>query len=113
NFLGSFMAAKPGLLKKFEVKLYKELGDITPEIIEEANAVSKFAADWKMKKFAEHLSKSSNDSTFWLTNIITLLGKIPEKDFIYDCLKKSFVSLPDYVHRFKQLSFIAKNAYKS
>lgn len=113
NFLGSFMAAKPGLLKKFEVKLYKELGDITPEIIEEANAVSKFAADWKMKKFAEHLSKSSNDSTFWLTNIITLLGQIPEKDWTDDSLKKAFEALPGYVQRFKQLSFFAKNADKS
>ena len=113
NLLGSFMAAKPNLLKNFEGKLRKELGNITPEIIKEADAVSKFAADWKMKKFAEHLSRSSSESTQWLANLITLLGQIPEKDWTDDSLKKAFEALPGYVQRFKQLSFFARNAEKS
>lgn len=113
NLLGSFMAAKPNLLKNFEGRLRKELGNITSEIIQEADAVSKFAADWKMKKFAEHLSRSSNESTQWLSNLITLLGQIPEKDWTDDSLKKAFEALPGYVQRFKQLSFFARNAEKS
>ncbi|MHA3056595.1 hypothetical protein ACX1NT_01535 [Acinetobacter sp. ANC 5584] len=113
NLFASFMAAKPNLLKKFEGKLHKELGNITAEIIQEAEAVSKFAADWKMKKFAEHLSRSSNDSMQWLSNMITLLGQIPEKDWTDDSLKKAFEALPGYVQRFKQLSFFARNADKS
>lgn len=113
NLLGSFMAAKPNLLKNFEGKLHKELGNITSEIIQEAHAVSKFAADWKMKKFAEHLSKCSNDSTQWISNLITLLGQIPEKDWTDDSLKKAFEAMPGYVQRFKQLSFFARNANKS
>lgn len=113
NLLGSFMGAKPNLLKNFEGRLRKELGNITPEIIQEADAVSKFAADWKMKKFAEHLSRSSKESTQWLSNLITLLGQIPEKDWTDDSLKKAFEALPGYVQRFKQLSFFARNAEKS
>jgi energy-coupling factor transporter ATP-binding protein EcfA2 len=113
NLLGSFMAAKPNLLENFEGKLRKELGNITSEIIHEAHAVSKFAADWKMKKFAEHLSKCSKDSDQWLSNLITLLGQIPQKDWTDDSLKKAFEALPGYVQRFKQLSFFARNANKS
>lgn len=113
NLLGSFMAAKPNLLRNFEGRLHKELGNITPEILQEADVVSKFAADWKMKKFAEHLSRSSTESTQWLSNLITLLGQIPEKDWTDDSLKKAFEALPSYVKRFKQLSFFARNANKS
>src|SRR5699024_6691020 len=92
-------------------KLHKELGEITPEIIEQAKSVSQSAADWQMKKFAEHLSKSSNGSAQWISNMITLLGQIPERDWTDDSLKKAFEALPNYIQRFKQLGFFVKNAH--
>ena len=64
-----------------------------------------------MKKFAEHLSKSSSDSSQWMSNMITLLGQIPERDWSDDSLKKAFEALPNYIQRFKQLSFFVKNAH--
>ena len=103
--------AKLDLFKKFKKSLHKELGEITPEIIQQAKSVSLSAADWQMKKFAEHLSKSAGDSSQWISNMITLLGQIPEKDWTDDSLKKAFEALPNYIQRFKQLSFFAKNAH--
>lgn len=110
NFFLSIGSAKVELFKKFEKRLYKELGLITSETIEQAKSISKSAADWQMKKFAEHLSNSSNDSSQWISNIITLLGQIPERDWTDESLKKAFEALPAYVQRFKQLSFFVKNA---
>ncbi|MDR7016081.1 P-loop NTPase fold protein [Acinetobacter sp. 3657] len=108
DFFISIQNAKANLFKKFEQCLFKELGDITFDILEQAKSVSRSAADWKMKKFAEHLSNSSNDSSQWISNMITLLGQIPERDWSDDSLKKAFEALPSYVQRFKQLSFFAK-----
>lgn len=110
NFFLSIGSAKVELFKKFEKRLYKELGVITSETIEQAKSISKSAADWQMKKFAEHLSNSSNDSSQWISNIITLLGQIPERDWTDESLKKAFEALPAYVQRFKQLNFFVKNA---
>lgn len=111
DFFISVQNAKPDLFKKFEKNLHKELGEITPEIIEQAKAVSQSAADWQMKKFAEHLYKSSSASSQWISNMITLLGQIPERDWSDDSLKKAFEALPNYIQRFKQLSFFVKNAH--
>lgn len=111
DFFISIKNAKSELFKKFEKTLHKELGEITPEIIEQAKSVSQSAADWQMKKFAEHLSKSSSESSQWISNMITLLGQIPERDWSDDSLKKAFEALPNYIQRFKQLSFFVKNAH--
>ena len=111
DFFISIENAKLDLFKKFKKSLHKELGEITPEIIQQAKSVSLSAADWQMKKFAEHLSKSAGDSSQWISNMITLLGQIPEKDWTDDSLKKAFEALPNYIQRFKQLSFFAKNAH--
>lgn len=110
NLFISIGEAKFALFKKFEQSLYKELGVITSETIDQAKSISKSAADWQMKKFAEHLSNSSSDSSQWISNIITLLGQIPERDWTDESLKKAFESLPVYVQRFKQLNFFVKNA---
>lgn len=111
DFFISIKNAKQDLFKKFEKSLHKELGEITPTIIEQAKAISQSAADWQMKKFAEHLSRSSGQSTQWISNMITLLGQVPERDWSDDSLKKAFEALPSYIQRFKQLSFFVKNAH--
>lgn len=109
DFFISIQNSKLNLFKKFEQSLFKELGEITIDILEQAKSISTSAADWKMKKFAEHLANSSNDSAQWISNMITLLGQIPERDWSDDSLKKAFEALPSYVQRFKQLSFLLKN----
>lgn len=111
DFFITIQNAKSDLFTKFKKSLHQELGEITPEIIEQAKSVSQSAADWQMKKFAEHLSKSSSDSSQWMSNMITLLGQIPERDWSDDSLKKAFEALPNYIQRFKQLSFFVKNAH--
>lgn len=108
DFFISIQNSKLNLFKKFEQSLFKELGEITIDILEQAKSISTSAADWKMKKFAEHLANSSNDSSQWISNMITLLGQIPERDWSDDSLKKAFEALPSYVQRFKQLSFFTK-----
>lgn len=108
DFFISIQNSKLNLFKKFEQSLFKELGEITNDILEQAKSISASAADWKMKKFAEHLSNSSSDSSQWKSNMITLLGQIPERDWSDDSLKKAFEALPGYVQRFKQLSFFTK-----
>lgn len=108
DFFISIQNSKINLFKKFEQSLFKELGEITNDILEQAKSISASAADWKMKKFAEHLSNSSSDSSQWKSNMITLLGQIPERDWSDDSLKKAFEALPGYVQRFKQLSFFTK-----
>lgn len=108
DFFISIQNSKLNLFKKFEQSLFKELGEITIDILEQAKSISTSAADWKMKKFAEHLANSSNDSSQWISNMITLLGQIPERDWSDDSLKKALEALPSYVQRFKQLSFFTK-----
>ena len=110
DFFLSIKNAKLDLFKKFEKHLFKELGEITSDILHQAKSISASAADWRMKKFAEHLSNSSSNSSQWVINMITLLGEIPERDWSDDSLKKAFEALPNYIHRFKQLSFFAKKA---
>ena len=63
DFFISIQNSKLNLFKKFEQSLFKELGEITIDILEQAKSISTSAADWKMKKFAEHLANSSNDSS--------------------------------------------------
>ena len=109
DFFTSIGTSKISLYQNFEKQIHKELGNITSDVLDQAKSISQSAADWQMKKFAEHLSKSSSDSSQWISNMITLLGQIPERDWTDDTLKKSFENLSAYVHRFKQLSFFVQN----
>lgn len=103
--------AKSHLLQTFEAELIHELGNLTPELLAQAEIISHSAADWQLQKFAFHLMKSNDASKQWLSNIITLLSQIPERDWTDDSLKKASQNIPNYTQRFKQLCFFVKNGH--
>lgn len=104
--------AKSELLKRFEKTLRNELGELDTSLIQQAEIISKSAADWQLQKFAFHISKSQNHQSKWQSNIITLLSQIPERDWTDDSLNKAFQMIPSFVHRFKQLCYFVKNGQR-
>ncbi|WP_216937791.1 hypothetical protein [Acinetobacter sp. BY484] len=109
NFFIELDHAKPSLIQKFERHLIQELGELDSQLIEQAEVISKSAADWRLQKFAFHLTKSQEDSKQWISNLITLLSEMPERDWSDVTIKKAFEELPSYSHRFKQLCYFVKN----
>lgn len=103
--------AKSRLLGKFEATLIHELGDLDPELLAQADIISTSAADWQLQKFAFHLTKSNELSKQWLSNLMTLLSLMPERDWTDDSIKKAFQNIPNYAKRFKQLCFFVKNGH--
>ena len=84
---------------------------MTPELLAQAEIISHSAADWQLQKFAFHLTKSNAASNQWLSNIITLLSQMPERDWTDDSLKKASQNISNYAQRFKQLGFFVKNGH--
>lgn len=103
--------AKSHLLQKFEAELIHELGNLTPELLAQAEIISHSAADWQLQKFAFHLTKSNEASKQWISNVITLLSQMPERDWTDDSLKKASQNISNYAQRFKQLCFFVKNGH--
>lgn len=101
--------AKTELLKRFKKALLDELGDLDTSLIQQAEVISKSAADWQLQKFAFHLTKSQDNQSKWLSNIITLFSQIPERDWTDGSLNKAFQMIPNFVYRFKQLSYFVQN----
>lgn len=110
NMFNEFQLSKANLFKKFENKLFNELGQLDENLIEQANLISKSAADWQLQKFAFHLSQSNSTSRQWISNLITLLSKMPERDWTDGTLQRAFEQLPNYVYRFKQLCYFVKKS---
>ncbi|WP_180172646.1 hypothetical protein [Acinetobacter sp. YH01025] len=102
--------AKPELLNRFENLLKAELGEFDTQLLAQAEVISKSAADWKLQKFAFHLTKSQESSKQWISNLITLLSQMPERDWSDSTLRRAFEELPSYAQRFKQLSYFVKNS---
>lgn len=103
--------AKDRVLGKFEADLVHELGELNPELLAHAEIISHSAADWQLQKFAFHLTKSNGSSKQWVSNLMTLLSQIPERDWTDDSIKKAFQNIFNYTQRFKQLCFFVKNGH--